>query len=76
MDRPKAPVVLVVEDEPLVLKMALDIIEDAGLEVLSAVNADEAMAILDSRDDIGIIFTNNLRQTPERRAAPTAAYFI
>lgn len=58
MDRPKAPVVLVVEDEPLVLMMALDIIEDAGFEVLSACNAEEAMAILESRDDIGIIFTD------------------
>jgi two-component system, response regulator PdtaR len=58
LTRPKAPVVLVVEDEPLVLVMALDIIEDAGFEALSAHNADEAIAILESRDDIGIIFTD------------------
>jgi CheY-like chemotaxis protein len=58
MVRPKAPVVLVVEDEPLVLMMALDIIEEAGFDALSAHNADEAIAILESRDDIGIVFTD------------------
>jgi CheY-like chemotaxis protein len=58
MVRPKLPVVLVVEDEPLVLMMALDIIEAAGFEALPAANADEAIAILESRDDIGIIFTD------------------
>jgi two-component system, response regulator PdtaR len=58
MDRPKPPLVLVVEDEPLVLMLALDIIEAAGFEALPAANADEAIAILESRDDIGIIFTD------------------
>jgi two-component system, response regulator PdtaR len=58
MVRPKAPVVLVVEDEPLVLMMALDIIAEAGFEAISALNADAAIAILESRDDIGIIFTD------------------
>jgi two-component system, response regulator PdtaR len=58
MVRPISLVVLVVEDEPLVLMMAIDIIEEAGFEALSARNADEAIAILESRDDIGIIFTD------------------
>lgn len=49
---------LVVEDEPLVLMMALDILADAGFEALAAANADEAIAILESRDDIGVIFTD------------------
>jgi CheY-like chemotaxis protein len=58
MVRPKTPVVLVVEDEPLVLMMALDMIGDAGFEALAAKNADEAIGVLESRNDIGIIFTD------------------
>jgi CheY-like chemotaxis protein len=58
MIRPIAPVVLVVEDEPWVLMMAIDIIEEARFEAISARNADEAIAILENRDDIRIIFTD------------------
>lgn len=54
----KRPVVLAVEDEPLILMLAVDIISGAGFEALQAVNADEAIAILESRDDIRIIFTD------------------
>ena len=51
-------VVLVVEDEPLLLMMAGEIVEDAGLESILAHNADEAILILESRDDISILFTD------------------
>src|SRR6201989_994834 len=52
------PRVLVVEDE-LVLRMrAADIVEDAGCFPVEAVNADEAMAILESRSDIALLFTD------------------
>jgi CheY-like chemotaxis protein len=51
-------VVLAVEDEPLILMMAVGIISDAGFEALQATNADEAIAVLESRDDIRIIFTD------------------
>lgn len=44
--------VLVVEDEPLLLMLAVEIVEDAGLEPLEAANADEAVLILEARDDI------------------------
>jgi two-component system, response regulator PdtaR len=54
----KSPVILAVEDEPLVLMMAIDVIEEAGFDALPARNADEAIAILESRDDIAIIFTD------------------
>ena len=41
------PTVLVVEDE-LVLRMrAVDIVEDAGFTALEAVNADDALALLE-----------------------------
>jgi CheY-like chemotaxis protein len=51
-------VVLAVEDEPMVLMMAIDVITEAGFEALRAGNADEAIALLESRDDIRIIFTD------------------
>jgi DNA-binding NtrC family response regulator len=51
-------IVLVVEDEPLLLLMAGTMVEDAGLEPLYAGNADEAVAILETRADIGIVFTD------------------
>jgi DNA-binding NtrC family response regulator len=49
---------LVVEDEPLLLLMAGDIVGDAGLEAILVPNADEAIRILESRDDISIVLTD------------------
>jgi CheY-like chemotaxis protein len=54
----KAPSILIVEDEPLVRLCAVQTIEDAGYEVIEAANADEAIAILESREDIRAIFTD------------------
>ena len=54
----KRPVVLVIEDEPLILMHALNIVSDAGFEALEARNADEAIRILESREDIRIVFTD------------------
>ena len=52
------PVVLVVEDEPLLRMHAVDLIEDAGLTALEARDADQAIEILEARDDIRIVFTD------------------
>ena len=52
------PVVLAVEGEPLILMLAVDMIRAAGFEPLWASNADEAISILESRDDIRIVFTH------------------
>lgn len=52
------PIVLVVEDEPLLRFHAVDLIEEAGFETVEAVNADEAIAILMTRMDIRIVFTD------------------
>jgi two-component sensor histidine kinase len=50
--------VLVVEDE-LVLRMrAVDIVEDAGFTAIEAVNADDALSILEARSDISLLFTD------------------
>jgi CheY-like chemotaxis protein len=52
------PAILVVEDEPLLRLMAVDIVEDAGFEALSAATADEALAILETRADVRLVFTD------------------
>lgn len=53
-----APAILVVEDEPLLRMMAADLIEEAGFIALEAANADEAIEILESRNDIRIVFSD------------------
>lgn len=55
---PPSPIVLVVEDEPLLRMHAVAMIEDAGFEVVEAWNADQAVAILERRADIRIVFTD------------------
>ena len=52
------PKVLVVEDEMVLRMRAADIVEDAGFTPVEAVNADEAIAILESRSDIAVLFTD------------------
>jgi CheY-like chemotaxis protein len=52
------PVVLVVEDEPLLRMMAVDLVEDAGFDAVEAASADEAVHILESRLDIRVVFTD------------------
>ena len=52
------PKVLVVEDEMVLRMRAADIVEDAGFTSVEAVNADEAIAILESRSDIAVLFTD------------------
>jgi CheY-like chemotaxis protein len=51
-------VVLIVEDEALVRMTAVDMIEEAGFEVLEATNADEAILLLEARRDITVVFTD------------------
>jgi CheY-like chemotaxis protein len=52
------PVILVVEDEMLLRMRAVDMVEDAGYAPVEAVDADEALAILQSRSDIVLLFTD------------------
>src|ERR1700682_1954007 len=54
----KRPVVLVVEDEFLIRMNAAEMIEEAGFQVVEAANADEAVAILEARLDIAVVFTD------------------
>jgi two-component sensor histidine kinase/FixJ family two-component response regulator len=50
--------VLVVEDEMMLRMRAVDMVEDAGFTPIEAVNADDALAILESRSDIELLFTD------------------
>jgi two-component sensor histidine kinase len=50
--------VLVVEDEMMLRMRAVDMVEDAGFAAVEAINADDALAILQSRSDIELLFTD------------------
>jgi CheY-like chemotaxis protein len=52
------PLVLVVEDESILRLQTVVIIEKAGYNVVEACNADEAIAILESREDIRVVVTD------------------
>jgi CheY-like chemotaxis protein len=57
-EKSRRPVVLIVEDELLLRMDAVDVIEAAGFDVVEAANADEAIAILEARLDITVVFTD------------------
>ena len=50
--------ILVVEDEMVLRMRAVDIVEEAGFTAIEAVNADDALAILESRSDIALLFSD------------------
>jgi CheY-like chemotaxis protein len=52
-------IILLVEDEALVRMLASDILtEEAGYRVIEAVNADEALTLLEARPDVRLVFTD------------------
>lgn len=51
-------VVLVVEDNTIIRMGALDLVLYAGYEAREARDADEAIRVLESRDDIDLVFTD------------------
>jgi two-component sensor histidine kinase len=57
-DPSRLPNVLIVEDEMILRMRAVDIVEDAGFNPVEAVNADQAISILESRSDISLLFTD------------------
>jgi CheY-like chemotaxis protein len=52
------PVVLVVEDEPLLRMDAVDMVGKAGYRVVEASNATEAVRILEERLDIRVVLSD------------------
>lgn len=51
-------VVLIVDDEPLLQLLGVDIAQQAGFLGVEAESADQALRILESRSDIGVVFTD------------------
>jgi DNA-binding NarL/FixJ family response regulator len=51
-------IVLVVDDEVLVRAWVTDVLEEAGFEVATAPTGAEVLRALESRDDIGLVFTD------------------
>jgi len=54
----KRPVVLIVEDEALQRMMAVQALAAAGFDVLEAADADDAIAWLERRPDVAVVFTD------------------
>ena len=54
----KRAVILIVEDEWLIGMNAVEMIEEAGFEVVEAASADEAIVVLEGRLDITVVFTD------------------
>src|ERR1700694_1541228 len=52
------PLVLIVEDELLVRLLAVSLLEEAGFSTIQAGSADEAIALLEARKDIRVVFTD------------------
>ena len=55
---PSVSAVLVVEDDEMLRMCAANVVADAGFMAVEAANADEAVAILESRSDIALLFTD------------------
>jgi CheY-like chemotaxis protein len=82
--------VLVVEDDPLVRFVAIQILADAGFETIEASDAAQALDVLRGNDQIDVLFTDvrmpgrmngfelallAQRKWPELRVIITSAYF-
>jgi CheY-like chemotaxis protein len=50
--------ILVVEDETLIRIIAADALEESGFRVLEAGNANEALHILASHEEVAVLFTD------------------
>ena len=58
MSSDSAIYVLVVEDEFISRLHAVSLVEEAGYKAVEASNAEEAIAVLEARKDIRIVFTD------------------
>jgi two-component system, response regulator PdtaR len=58
IDFPSDALILIVEDDALQRLAASDMFLDAGFRVLEAENADEALQLLETNDEIALLFTD------------------
>jgi DNA-binding NtrC family response regulator len=49
---------LIVEDDPLVRLFGADLLEHAGFDILQACNADDALQLLETHQEICIVFSD------------------
>jgi CheY-like chemotaxis protein len=52
------PIALVVEDDPLLRMLAVEVVEEAGYTAIEARDGHEAVVLLESRADIALLFTD------------------
>ena len=52
------PIMLIVEDEPLIRMCAVDFAEEVGYHAIEAGDAVEALAVLESGAEIAVLFTD------------------
>ncbi len=50
--------ILIVEDDAFVRMMGIDLLEDAGFEVIDAGNADHAMELLEGAAEVKLMFSD------------------
>jgi two-component system, response regulator PdtaR len=55
---PPKPLILVVDDEELLRLHAADLLEEHGFRVVEARNAAAALNVLETRDDVRLLFTD------------------
>ena len=55
---PAQPLALVVDDDELLRLYAADLLEQHGFAVIKAENADEALEVLEKRNDVRLLFTD------------------
>jgi DNA-binding NtrC family response regulator len=53
-----APVILIVESYPELRMLAVQFLKEEGFEALEAGDADQAVAMLECRSEIAVLFTN------------------
>lgn len=56
--RRKPPLVLVVDDEPLIRMVMAETLLDAGFEVLEASDAHEALRLFDAASEVAVVLTD------------------
>jgi CheY-like chemotaxis protein len=54
----KRPVILLVEDEMLVRMLAAEVLSEAGFTIVESGSAEEALAVLQTRSDVRVLFTD------------------
>lgn len=52
------PLVLIVEDEPLVRLLATEVLMEAGIRTIEACNGDEALTLLEAKPDMAALLTD------------------